>query len=343
MSPLEGLSDADLYTAIRNATGPRNTLFIPEMSFELLVKRQISRLNEPSLQCVDAVFEELQRIVSQLESKELLRYNLLREALQNVVKDLLQECREPTRKMITNLINMELSYINTAHPDFVGAEGYVKSLVDSQLEERIAQQQQQQQEEAKRQAGYPQRSPTSNSNPNPNPNPNVTYANTKATNLQTSQGQFTSVPYTSTGYPPQNMESNVVATRQPTKRSKPRNHQPTRLTMEIEVTLKPRGPLSDKETMEIDQIKRMIESYFDIVRKNIQDTVPKAIMHFLVNKSKFMMHNRLVERLYKEDKLSEFLTEAPEVARNRESTRKMVNTLKKAQEILNEVRDFSFK
>jgi hypothetical protein len=49
------------------------------MSFELLTKRQIQRLHEPSLQCVDAVFEELQRIVSQLESKELLRYNVLRE------------------------------------------------------------------------------------------------------------------------------------------------------------------------------------------------------------------------------------------------------------------------
>lgn len=84
MSPLDGLLLQDLRTAIRNATGPRTALFVPETSFELLTKRQISRLHEPSLQCVDAVFEELQRIVSQLESKELLRYNRLRDAIQEV-------------------------------------------------------------------------------------------------------------------------------------------------------------------------------------------------------------------------------------------------------------------
>jgi len=31
----------DILTAIRNATGPRPALFVPEVSFELLVKRQI--------------------------------------------------------------------------------------------------------------------------------------------------------------------------------------------------------------------------------------------------------------------------------------------------------------
>lgn len=35
--------------------------------------------------------------------------------------------------------------------------------------------------------------------------------------------------------------------------------------------------------MEEDIAERLIKSYFLIVRKSIQDTVPKAIMHFLVN------------------------------------------------------------
>lgn len=74
MSPFDGLGINDIRTAIRNATGPHTALFVPEVSFELLTKRQIDRLLEPSLQCVDAVFEELLRIVSQLESKELIRF-----------------------------------------------------------------------------------------------------------------------------------------------------------------------------------------------------------------------------------------------------------------------------
>lgn len=38
-------------------------MFVPEVSFELLVKRQIRRLEEPSLRCVELVHEELQRII----------------------------------------------------------------------------------------------------------------------------------------------------------------------------------------------------------------------------------------------------------------------------------------
>jgi len=43
--------------------GPRPALFVPEVSFELLVKRQIRRLEEPGLRCIELVHEELQRII----------------------------------------------------------------------------------------------------------------------------------------------------------------------------------------------------------------------------------------------------------------------------------------
>ena len=45
--PFDGLSDMDIRTAIRNATGPRPALFVPEASFQMLVKRQIRRLEAP--------------------------------------------------------------------------------------------------------------------------------------------------------------------------------------------------------------------------------------------------------------------------------------------------------
>ena len=61
--PLTGLTAMDILTAIRNATGPRPALFVPEVSFELLVKRQIRRLEEPSVRCIELVHEEMQRII----------------------------------------------------------------------------------------------------------------------------------------------------------------------------------------------------------------------------------------------------------------------------------------
>eukprot|EP00920_Eleutheroschizon_duboscqi_P017428 GHVT01041582.1.p1 GENE.GHVT01041582.1~~GHVT01041582.1.p1 ORF type:complete len:361 (+),score=56.75 GHVT01041582.1:304-1386(+) len=53
--PLQGVTDHEIQTAIRNATGPRAALFVPEGAFDILVKRQIRHLESPSLQCVEQV------------------------------------------------------------------------------------------------------------------------------------------------------------------------------------------------------------------------------------------------------------------------------------------------
>jgi dynamin 1-like protein len=59
----QDLEDQDIRTAIRNSTGPRPSLFVPEVAFELLVKPQIKLLEKPSLRCVELVYEELVKIV----------------------------------------------------------------------------------------------------------------------------------------------------------------------------------------------------------------------------------------------------------------------------------------
>jgi len=38
-------------------------LFTPDMAFEAIVKKQISRLKEPSLKCVDLVVNELTNVI----------------------------------------------------------------------------------------------------------------------------------------------------------------------------------------------------------------------------------------------------------------------------------------
>ena len=44
---------------------------------------------------------------------------------------------------------------------------------------------------------------------------------------------------------------------------------------------------TEQETIEIAVTRVLLKSYYDIVRKNIQDQVPKAIMHFLVSARPF--------------------------------------------------------
>lgn len=63
IDPANNLSTQDIRTAIRNSTGPRPSLFVPEVAFDLLVKPQIKLLEAPSLRCVELVYEELMRLL----------------------------------------------------------------------------------------------------------------------------------------------------------------------------------------------------------------------------------------------------------------------------------------
>jgi dynamin 1-like protein len=56
------LGDQDIRTAIRNSAGPRPSLFVPEVAFDLLVKPQIKLLEAPGSRCVELVYEELVKI-----------------------------------------------------------------------------------------------------------------------------------------------------------------------------------------------------------------------------------------------------------------------------------------
>ena len=47
-----------------------------------------------------------------------------------VVNELLVNCKMPSRKMISNLIAIELAYINTNHPDFVGGGGAISKIFE---------------------------------------------------------------------------------------------------------------------------------------------------------------------------------------------------------------------
>ena len=56
---------------------------------------------------------------------------------------------------------------------------------------------------------------------------------------------------------------------------------------------------SDWGRREVEVIKTLIRSYFDLVRKTFVDMVPKTVMHFLVNGFRENLQNELVAKLYR--------------------------------------------
>jgi len=109
----------------------------------------------------------------------------------------------------------------------------------------------------------------------------------------------------------------------------------------VPAALKPSPTLTEREQREVDILKTLLQSYFCITKKTIADSIPKTIMHFLVNKAKASIQTTLVTTLYKDDLLSSLLQENENLVKARSKCKEAQQLLSKAQIILTEVREFA--
>nr|XP_039263047.1 dynamin-1-like protein [Styela clava] len=335
VNPLGGLTDLNILTAIRNANGPRPSWFVPEVSFELLVKRQIKRLEEPSLRCVELVHEEMQRIVQSISVQEVVRFPRLRDCIVEVVTQLLRKRLPITNEMVTNLVGIELAYINTKHPDFSDANiSELLQLNQHQTNDKKSKPVAINEEQLR------QRLKTDDSNdPKRNPSldavlePNSAVSSAMALGKRwfgAAGGQMAAALPKDTG------DLQAVTRSAYLSPSRQTRQQPVNLLdAEMPITRK----LSSREERDVDVIQRLIHSYFLIVRKNIQDSVPKAVMHFLVNHVKDNLQSELVRQLYKSDQLNHLLTESESIAQRRKESAEMLKALQRASQVIGEIRD----
>ena len=135
IDPTQNLTVSDIRTAIRNSTGPRPSLFVPELAFDLLVKPQIKLLESPSERCVELVYEELIKVCHTCGSQELLRFPRLQGKLIEVVSDLLRERLGPSSSYVESLISIQRAYINTNHPNFLGATAAMSSIMQNKQDQ----------------------------------------------------------------------------------------------------------------------------------------------------------------------------------------------------------------
>ncbi|XP_040201708.1 dynamin-1-like protein isoform X8 [Rana temporaria] len=310
VDPLGGLTTIDILTAIRNATGPRPALFVPEVSFELLVKRQVKRLEEPSLRCVELVHEEMQRIIqhcSNYSTQELLRFPKLHDAIVEVVTSLLRKRLPVTNEMVHNLVAIELAYINTKHPDFADACGVMNNNIEEQRRNKLTR-------------DVPRSSAPTDKVASVGDMPDAGAGNWRG--MLKAKGD--------------DLLGDEKSRHAPIHPASPqRGHAVNLLDVPVPVARK----LSAREQRDCEVIERLIKSYFLIVRKNIQDSVPKAVMHFLVNHVKDTLQSELVGQLYKSMLLEDLLTESEDMAQRRNEAADMLKALQKASQIIAEIRE----
>ena len=348
IQPLEGLNRTDILHAISNAMGPRPALFVSEMAFELLVKRQIRLMLQPSLQCVDLVYEELQRIIQYCLSnlRDFQRFPTLRERMNSVVMSLIRRRLPITNQMVENLISIELAYINTNHPDFVdGTRAAYELYMLSQTQKKQASLQRQQNEKTAAQRSEATSTTTAS-------------ASAPSVSAQTDKHQ----KHGSSWLMSISMFGGAKVPVQPSKSSSSNASGASSSAGNVSglnsfVTVSegeesewalssgatnPSTRMVNRQQFDCELIEKLITSYFLIVRKSIQDSIPKAVMHCLVNYVKEELQSELVSELYKTEAYDELMEEASEMIARRKEVSEMVKALQKASEILNEIRDLQF-
>ncbi|XP_028456937.1 dynamin-1a [Perca flavescens] len=105
--------------AIKNIHGIRTGLFTPDLAFEAIVKKQIQKLKEPTLKCIDMVVSELTSTIRKC-SQKLAQYPMLREEMERIVTQHIRDRESRAKNQVLLLIDIELSYMNTNHEDFIG-------------------------------------------------------------------------------------------------------------------------------------------------------------------------------------------------------------------------------
>ncbi|KAL9093612.1 MAG: hypothetical protein Q9159_000141 [Coniocarpon cinnabarinum] len=294
VDPFDQVKDIDIRTILYNSSGSSPALFVGTTAFELIVKQQIKRLEEPSLKCVSLVYDELVRILSNLLNKQLFRrYPQLKEKFYAVVVAFFKKVMEPTNKLVRDLVSMESTYVNTGHPDFLNGSRAMAIVHERHNANKPTQ--------VDPKTGKPL--PASAATPRP-----------ASPTLDESQGG--------------GFFGSFFASKNKKKLAAMEAPPPM---------LKASGTLSEKESQEVEVIKLLITSYFNIVRRTMIDMVPKAIMLTLVQHTKEEMQRELLEHMYKTTELDDLLKESDYTIRRRKECQQMVESLGRAQEIVNQV------
>ncbi|XP_057977621.1 dynamin-related protein 3A [Malania oleifera] len=346
VDPCEDLTDEDIRTAIQNATGPKSALFVPEVPFEVLIRRQIARLLDPSLQCARFIYDELIKISHRCMVSELQRFPVLRKRMDEVTGNFLREGLEPSETMIGHIIEMEMDYINTSHPNFIGGskavEVALQQIKSSRLPVPLARQKDgvdadkalASERTLKSRAILARQVNGIVAEQGIRPVADAEKVNSSGSITSSSWGissifggtdnrssikeSSTSKPYGETVHTTEHAFAMIHLREPPTVLRSTETH-------------------SEQETIEIAVTKLLLRSYYDIVRKNIEDSVPKAIMHFLVNHTKRELHNVFIKKLYRDNLFEEMLQEPEEVAMKRKRIIEKLKVLQQAVRTLNEL------
>ncbi|XP_009279402.1 PREDICTED: dynamin-2 [Aptenodytes forsteri] len=359
--------------AIKNIHGVRTGLFTPDLAFEAIVKKQVVKLKEPCLKCVDLVIQELINTVRQCTSK-LGSYPRLREETERIVTTHIREREGKTKDQILLLIDIELSYINTNHEDFIGfANCYTEQHMTTGAQQRNTQ--------------------TNKKRAIPNQGEILVIRRGWLTinNISIMKGGSKEYWFVLTAeslswykdeeekekkymLPLDNLKirdvekgfmsnKHVFAIFNTEQRNVYKDLRQIELACDSQedvdswkASFLRAGVYPEKDQTEnedgaqentfsmdpqlerqVETIRNLVDSYVGIINKSIRDLMPKTIMHLMINNTKDFIHSELLAYLYSSADQNSLMEESADQAQRRDDMLRMYHALKEALNIIGDI------
>lgn len=80
--------------------GHRTPLFVPEAAFDMLVRRQLQKFLQPSLACVDLIYDELTKIAVSVGGADLSKFTQLRYKINDVSMNMIRDYKKVTMEQV---------------------------------------------------------------------------------------------------------------------------------------------------------------------------------------------------------------------------------------------------
>uniref|UniRef100_A0A8C1TVG9 dynamin GTPase n=1 Tax=Cyprinus carpio TaxID=7962 RepID=A0A8C1TVG9_CYPCA len=340
--------------AIKNIQGSRTGLFTPDMAFEAIVKKQLIKLKEPCLKCIDLVIQELINTVRQCTLK--VKQD---QETERIVTTYIRERESKTKDQVMLLIDIELSYINTNHEDFIGfANAQQRSAAVSKKRampnqvirrgwltinisimkggskdywfiltaESLSWYKDEEEKEKKfmlpldnlklrdAEKGFMSTKPT------------FAIFNTEQRNVYKDLRQIELACDSQEEV--DSWKASFLRAGVYPEKDQPENEEGV-----------PADSLSMDPQLErqVETIRNLVDSYIGIVNKSIRDLMPKTIMHLMINSAKEFIYSELLAYLYSSGDQSSLMEESAEQAQRRDEMLRMYHALKEALHIIGDI------
>ncbi|XP_005745433.1 dynamin-2 isoform X6 [Pundamilia nyererei] len=348
--------------AIKNVHGVRTGLFTPDLAFEAIVKKQILKLKEPSLKCVDLVVSELTALVMKCAVK-LNSYPRLREETERIVTTHVREREGKAKDQVLLLIDIELSYINTNHEDFIGfanaqqrnTAANKKRAIPNQGEilvirkgwltinisimkggskeywfvltaESLSWYKNEEEKEKKYMLPLDNLKLRDVEKGFMSTKHIFAIFNTEQRNVYKDLRQIELACDTQDDV--DSWKASFLRAGVYPEKDQEENEEPC-----------PADTFSMDPQLErqVETIRNLVDSYISIINKSIRDLVPKTIMHLMINSAKDFIHSELLAYLYSSGDQNSLMEESADQAQRRDEMLRMYHALKEALVIIGDI------